>query len=110
MEAEKTHPRERRERKQTEKGGKELKRTRFPLDDFLSPCSCLNEILKCVSSEVNLPLTAPTQHTSLDLHLKKKENEEGKHKFDHFTASTHEEKQRLQCCPAWIQVVDIVNL
>lgn len=53
-------------------GGKELERSRFPLDDSLSPCNCLNEIRKCVSSEVNLPLTAPTQHTSQGLHLNKK--------------------------------------
>lgn len=39
------------------------------LDNSTSPRSCLNEIRKCVSSEVNLPPTAPTQRTSLDLHL-----------------------------------------
>lgn len=73
--------------------GKELERTRFPLNDSLSPCSCLNEIRKCVRSEVNLPLTAPTQHTSLDLHLNEIVHERSSSKFDQFEAP---KKQRLQ--------------
>lgn len=65
----------RRGRKETNRGkkmAKELRSTRFLLNDSLPPCSCLNEIPKCVSSEVNLPLTAPRTTHSIYISMKRK--------------------------------------
>lgn len=65
----------RRGRKETNRGkkmAKELRSTRFLLNDSLPPCSCLNEIRKCVSSEVNLPLTAPRTTHSIYISMKRK--------------------------------------
>lgn len=67
---------------------------------------CLNEICKCVSSEVNLPLTAPAQHTSPNLHLNFKKSEEVYFKFDHFKAF----RKRKITSVCIIQVGDIVHL
>lgn len=51
MATRKSHPREWEKKKQIgTEGGKELRLTRFLLNDSMSPCSCLNEIRKCASS------------------------------------------------------------